>query len=430
VALLVGGRVEIFGDEIAHHPARLFAATAREQLTVLEIVPALLGGILETDAADFDLRESSGLRWLLVTGEALPPQLCRRWMELQPDVPLMNAYGPTECSDDVTHYVIDAPLPPEVIVTPIGAPVANMRLYVVDKMLRLLPVGVAGELCAGGIGVGRGYLNQPSLTAQKFVPDPFAAQPGARLYRTGDLARYLPDGNIEFLGRLDHQVKVRGFRIELGEIETALRNHAAVREAVVLVNEQQTGDARLSAYVVAAPESSPTPDEFRSHLKKALPEYMIPSSFVMLETLPLTPNGKIDRKALARLDAESAPAARIYVAPRTAVEEVVTGIWAELLKLEQIGVHDNFFELGGHSLLSIQVLSRLQKTFQVELPLRVLFEAATVAELSEQIVAMEAKPGQTEKIARIVKKLRSLSAEDKQRMLQQKRQREVTRHEV
>jgi acyl carrier protein len=282
---------------------------------------------------------------------------------------------------------------------------------------------MAGELCVGGIGVGRGYLNQPALTAEKFVPDPFASEPGARLYKTGDLARFRSDENIEFLGRLDHQVKVRGFRIELGEIEAALRQHETVREAVVMVSEPQSGDAYLLAYVVPEFERSPVAEELRNHLKKALPEYMIPAGFVILETLPLTRNGKIDRRALAQL--ESPRPERVYVAPRTTVEEVVASIWAEVLKLERIGVHDGFFDIGGHSLLSIQVLSRLQKTFHVDLPLRALFEAATVAELSERLVALETNPGQIEKIAQIVKKIWSMSADDKQRILEQKRQREV-----
>jgi amino acid adenylation domain-containing protein len=424
VPLLAGGRVEIFSDEIAHHPLRLFASATREQVTILEIVPALLRGLLdEADAREVCPPESSRLRWLILTGDALPPQLCRQWMTLQPDVPLLNAYGPTECSDDVTHYAIYETLPPEVTLTPIGNAIANIRLYVADEKLRLLPVGMPGELYVGGVGVGRGYLNQPGLTAERFVPDPFASESGARLYKTGDLARFRSDGNIEFLGRLDHQVKVRGFRIELGEIESALRHHEAVREAVVMVSGPQIGEAHLSAYVVPEFERVPAADELRNHLKKSLPEYMVPASFVMLEAMPLTRNGKIDRRALAQL--ETPRTERVYVAPRTAVEEVVASIWAEVLKLERVGVHDSFFDLGGHSLLSIQVLTRLHKTFHVDLPLRAIFEADTVAEISKRLVAMEAKPGQTEKIARIVQKIGSMSTEDKQRMLQQKRQQEV-----
>jgi amino acid adenylation domain-containing protein/non-ribosomal peptide synthase protein (TIGR01720 family) len=415
VPLLRGGRVEIFADEVAHHPLRLFAAATKEQVTILEVVPSLLRGLLEEpDAAE--ACESSRLRWLIVTGEALPPGLCRQWLELRPDVPLLNAYGPTECSDDVAHFTIREPLPVEATSTPIGRPVSNMRLYVADEVLRLLPAGVVGELYAAGTGVGRGYLNQPDLTAEKFLPDPFSSEPGARIYRTGDLARFNSDGNIEFLGRLDHQVKVHGFRIELGEIETALRQYEGVSEAVVMVN-----GGSLRAYLVAGVQIAV--DDLRNYLKILLPEYMIPNGFVMLETLPLTSNGKIDRRALAQL--ETAETARVYVPPRTAVEEVVAAIWAEVLKLERIGIHDSFFDLGGHSLLSIQVLTRLQKTFHVDLPLRALFEYDTVAGISQRIVAMEARPGQMEKIAEIVKRIGSMSDADKQRLLQQKRDREV-----
>jgi len=417
VPLLQGGRVEIFADEIAHHPLRLFATATKEQVTILEVVPALLRGLLEeTDAAE--ACESSRLRWLIVTGEALPPGLCRQWLELRPDVPLLNAYGPTECSDDVAHFAIREPLPVEATLTPIGRPVSNIRLYVADEKLRLLPAGVVGELYAAGTGVGRGYLNQPDLTAEKFLPDPFSSEPGARIYRTGDLARFNAHGNIEFLGRLDHQVKVHGFRIELGEIETALRQYEGVSEAVVMVN-----GGSLRAYLVAGDENSLAVDELRHHLKGVLPEYMIPTGFVMLEALPLTSNGKIDRRALAQL--ETAETDRVYVPPRTAVEEVVAAIWAEVLKLERIGIHDSFFDLGGHSLLSIQVLTRLQKTFHVDLPLRALFEYDTVAGISQRIVAMEARPGQMEKIAEIVKRIGSMSDADKQRLLQQKREQEV-----
>jgi acyl-coenzyme A synthetase/AMP-(fatty) acid ligase/acyl carrier protein len=420
--LLQGGRVEIFADEIAHHPLRLFATATKEQVTILEVVPALLRGLLEeTDAAK--ACESSRLRWLIVTGEALPPGLCRQWLELRPDVPLLNAYGPTECSDDVAHFAIREPLPVEATLTPIGRPVSNIRLYVADEKLRLLPAGVVGELYAAGTGVGRGYLNQSDLTAEKFLPDPFSSEPGARIYRTGDLARFNAHGNIEFLGRLDQQVKVHGFRIELGEIETALRQYEGVSEAVVMVN-----GGSLRAYLVAGVENSLAVDELRHHLKGVLPEYMIPTGFVMLEALPLTSNGKIDRRALAQL--ETAETDRVYVPPRTAVEEVVAAIWAEVLKLERIGIHDSFFDLGGHSLLSIQVLTRLQKTFHVDLPLRALFEYDTVAGISQRIVAMEARPGQMEKIAEIVKRIGSMSDADKQRLLQQKREQEVVHVEA
>jgi amino acid adenylation domain-containing protein len=425
-ALLVGGRVEVFGDEVAHSPARLSEACARARVSVLELVPSLLRGALEVVAADGALRGNlSALRWLLVTGEALPPELCRRWLELYPEIPLLNAYGPTECSDDVTHHVISES--PETARVPVGRPVANMRIHILDKGLRPLPVGIAGELCVAGVGVGRGYLDRPDLTAERFIPDPFSAEPGARLYRTGDLARYLAGGEIEFLGRIDHQVKLRGFRIELGEIEAALERHVAVDEAVVLVSEPAPGEGRLVAYVVADGEPAPGPEELRAHLRAALPEYMIPPAFVTLEKMPLTANGKVDRNALARLEAAAAVEPRAYVAPRNAVEEALAGVWAELLGVERVGVEDNFFELGGHSLMAIQVSTRLLRTFKVDLPLRSFFEAPTVAGLAERLVAAEAEPGQIEKIARVVKKLGGMSAEQKKEIL---RQRKIERGEA
>jgi amino acid adenylation domain-containing protein len=421
-ASLAGGRVEMFDDEVAQTPSRLVQMTEREGITILETVPALLRGMLGVVELQETLsRQLASLRWLIVTGEALPPELARQWLERYPHIPLMNAYGPTECSDDVTHHVARELPSQSAARMPIGRPVINTRIYILDRRLRPLPVGVPGELCVAGIGVGRGYLNQPGLTALTFVADPFASKPGARLYKTGDLARYLPDGEIEFLGRIDHQVKMRGFRIELGEIESALNKHSAVGEAVVMLSAAQPGDERLLAYVVPAPDSTPASADLRHYLKQRLPEYMVPSAFVMLEALPLTGNGKLDRRALERMSVAGPINERAFVAPRTPVEEAVAGIWAELLKLERVGVHDNFFDSGGHSLLAIQVLTQLLKTFQVDLQLRTFFEAPTVAELSERVIASETKPGQTEKIARILQKVGRMSAEDKQEILERKR---------
>ena len=246
-----------------------------------------------------------------------------------------------------------------------------------------VPVGVPGQLHIGGAGLARGYLHQPELTRQKFVPNPF--QPGARLYQTGDRARYLADGRIEFLGRMDHQVKVRGYRIELGEIETQLRKHSSLRQAVVVAGEDRSGGSRLVAYVVAGQQPGPEPNELRAFLQKKLPDYMVPSLFVALEELPLTPNGKIDRKALPDPDRSQAEVAKAYTAPRTTTEAILTQIWCEVLNLQKIGIHDDFFELGGHSLMVAKVLARLRETVQVDLPMRVLFEAPTVATLARAV---------------------------------------------
>jgi acyl carrier protein len=258
-------------------------------------------------------------------------------------------------------------------------------VYVVDAHLQPVPVGVPGELLVGGAQLAAGYWNRPELTAEKFVADPFSGQAGAKLYRTGDRVRYLPDGTLEFLGRLDEQVKIRGFRIEPGEIEAALRAQAGVREAVVVVREDAPGERRLVAYVVGAVE----PEGVRGALKARLPEYMMPSACVVLEALPLTPNGKVDRKALPVPERGTGAG---YVAPRTPTEEILAGIWAEVLKLERVGVHDNFFELGGHSLLATQVVSRVRQACGVELPLREVFAAPTVAQLGVRLEALRGEP--------------------------------------
>ncbi|MGH2412160.1 MAG: amino acid adenylation domain-containing protein, partial [Microcystaceae cyanobacterium] len=272
---------------------------------------------------------------------------------------------------------------------PIGRPIANTQIYLLDPHGQPVPIGVPGELHIGGVGLARGYLNRPDLTQEKFIANPFSSQAGARLYKTGDLARYLPDGNIEYLGRLDHQVKIRGFRIELGEIEAVLAQHLQVREAIVMVREERPGDKRLVAYLVlnSYQQVPPTRDELRHFLKQKLPEYMVPSAFVVLESLPLTPNGKIDRRALPAPDSASSGREAGLVLPRTPLEATLAAIWAEILKLDQVGIHDNFFELGGHSLLATQVISRVREAFSVEVPLRSLFEFSTIAELSEQIKA-------------------------------------------
>jgi acyl carrier protein len=248
-----------------------------------------------------------------------------------------------------------------------------------------VPIGVVGEIYIGGDGLARGYPKQPQLTAEKFIPNPFSRESGTRLYKTGDLARYLPDSNIEFLGRLDNQVKIRGFRIELGEIEAVLGQHPAVREAVVLAQEDEPSEKRLVTYVVRNPELAPTINELRSFLKQKLPEYMIPFSFVFLDALPLTPNGKLDRQALRAVVQDHENPQDKFVAPRTPVEELLAQIWSDVLKLDKVGIHDNFFDLGGHSLLATRIVSRIRKDFSLELPLRDLFEAPTVYALAQRV---------------------------------------------
>jgi amino acid adenylation domain-containing protein len=317
--------------------------------------------------------EVPALRTLVLGGDRCGAETAARWA---PGRALFNAYAPTEATIYATLHRADGSQAP-----PIGRPVRNLRACVLDAAGNPTPVGVPGELYLGGAGVVRGYHARPALTAERFVPDPFSVEGGTRLYRTGDRARWRVDGELEFLGRVDHQVKVRGFRIELGEIEAVLRRHERVADCVVMVRAEG-GEQRLVAYVAGGVEA----DALREHLRRSLPEYMVPAAFVVLEALPLTPNGKLDRKALPAPDLASA--GERYVAPRTPAEEVLAEIWAEVLRLEPVGVHDSFFELGGHSLLATRVVSRVRAVFAVELPLRALFEGPTVAALAGRVEAL------------------------------------------
>jgi amino acid adenylation domain-containing protein len=322
---------------------------------------------------------------LVIGGEALKAEALGFWRKHAPETRLINEYGPTETVVGCCVYEV---APGELLggIVPIGRPIANTRLYVLDARFEPVATGVAGELYIGGDGLARGYLNRPDLTAERFLPDPFGVEAGARIYRSGDLARYAPDGNLEFLGRVDQQVKVRGFRIELGEIEAALSAHAGVREAAVIVREDTPDEKRLTAYVVAESGDATTAADLRAHLAERLPEYMIPMAFVMLERLPLTTNGKVDRRRLPEPDHARPELERAFVAPRNETEEALAKIWAEVLGVERVGVNDNFFELGGHSLLATQVVSRVRNTLKVDLPLRSLFfEAPTVALLAQMV---------------------------------------------
>ncbi|HTG36439.1 MAG TPA: non-ribosomal peptide synthase/polyketide synthase [Thermoanaerobaculia bacterium] len=353
-------------------PDYLVEEIARQRVTTLHFVPSMLQVFLEARG----LERCAALRRVVCSGEALPAELQRRFHEIFA-APLINLYGPTEAAVDVSCWWCARG--DDRTTVPIGRPVANTELHVLDRAGRRLPIGVGGELFIGGIQVGRGYHRRPELTAEKFVPDPFGSvaggRAGARLYRTGDLARHLPDGAIEFLGRIDHQVKIRGLRIELGEIEAALTAHPSVREAVVVA----TADQRLVGYVVAAAGVEVSPAELRAHLATTLPEYMVPAVFVPLEALPLSPNGKVDRRALPAPGTAASSGAEAFASPRTPLEELIAGVWSEVLKVGKVGRDDNFFELGGHSLLATRVLSRLRETLDIDVPLRALFEATTVA---------------------------------------------------
>ncbi|HEX8242611.1 MAG TPA: amino acid adenylation domain-containing protein, partial [Longimicrobium sp.] len=372
-ALGTGGRLVVVPEEVRHDPAALLELVERTGVERLSLPYVALQHVAEHAVARGSAPAS--LREVQTAGEQLRiTEPIRRWFGAL-GVPLHNHYGPSE-THVVTSFTLREPARAWPLLPSIGGPIANTRLYVLDRHLRPAPTGVPGELYLGGMGVARGYLGRPGLTAERFVPDPFSADPGARVYRTGDRVRWTADGVLEFLGRADHQVKIRGFRVEPGEVEAALRHHPGVAECVVVVREDAPGDRRLVAYVVGGAETA----DVRDALRKRLPEYMVPSAVVALEALPLTPSGKVDRRALPAPEWSGGEAG--YVAPRTPVEEALAGIWAEVLRLERVGVHDDFFALGGHSLLIMRVVSRAREVFGAELPVRTLFEAPTIDRLA------------------------------------------------
>ncbi|MHB8519308.1 MAG: MupA/Atu3671 family FMN-dependent luciferase-like monooxygenase, partial [Limisphaerales bacterium] len=315
------------------------------------------------------------LRTMLLGGEALPADLAARWAAR---VHVRNMYGPTE----TTVWSTTCPIHQPNAAVPIGRPIANTRIYILDRHRQPTPVGVPGELFIGGDGVGRGYWNRPELTAERFVPDPFCDKPGARLYRTGDLARYRPNGDLEFLGRLDHQVKIRGHRIELGEIEALLCGRPDVAQAVVAARGEASEDQQLVAYVVPVRGQEPGTLPLRRFLQEKLPAVMVPSRFVILAELPLTPNGKVDRRALPEPGDQRPELERAYVAPRTRLEKALAGLWQDLLRVDHVGLHDNFFDLGGHSLLVVQAQARLRETLNVTVPIVKLFQFPSVSSLA------------------------------------------------
>ncbi len=364
---------------LAENALYLPTLSAAQDVTLINTVPSAIAELLRIDGVP------TSVQTVNLAGEPLQNSLVQKLYQQDTIQQVFNLYGPSEDTTYSTFVLLkkgDRQSPT------IGRPIANTQIYILDAHLQPVPIGVRGELHISGAGLARGYLNHSELNEEKFIFNSFRNKPGTRLYKTGDLARYLPDGNIEFLGRIDHQVKIRGFRIELGEIEAVLAQHPEVREAVVIAREDQINNKHLVAYVVPPnQEEGTTPSELCRFLKKKLPDYMVPSAFVSLEAMPLTPNGKIDRRALPVPDQGSRSELEgIFVAPRTPVEEEMARIWAEVLGIKQIGVHDNFFELGGHSLLATQLISRLREAFQVELPLRDLFEAPTVA---DQTLAIE-----------------------------------------
>ncbi|MDZ8084004.1 MAG: amino acid adenylation domain-containing protein [Nostoc sp. DedQUE12b] len=384
-ALLYGGRLVVVPYLVTRSPESFFELLAQEKVTILNQTPSAFRQLIQAEQS-IAITGNLNLRLVIFGGEALELLSLQPWFERHGDKSpqLVNMYGITETTVHVTYRPLSK-TDLNGTASVIGRPIPDLQVYVLDEYKQPVPIGVPGEMYVGGAGVARGYLNRPELTAQRFISSPFE---NSKLYKTGDLARYLPNGELEYLGRIDQQVKIRGFRIELGEIEALLAQHPAVWESVVVIREDEIDDKRLIAYVVPKTEQSPTAAELRQFLANQLPSYMVPNTFMMLESLPLTSNGKIDRRALPKPELDSTLLEK-FVAPRTPIEEMLAQIWAQVLKVEQVSIYDNFFELGGHSLLATQLLSRIRNIFKVELPLRSLFAAATLAELAQEIEQLQ-----------------------------------------
>jgi amino acid adenylation domain-containing protein len=391
-ALSAGGALVIVPEEIRYDIEKLAEFICDHKVTHT-IMPFI--ALLQT-ASVYKQNKSypKDLREVLSTAEQLHITSAVRNLFLQiPNCTLQNQYGPTE-----THVVTvlqmgssacdwsDRPS--------IGKPINNTQCFILDQHLQPVPIGITGDLYIGGTGLARGYFNRPAITAENFIPNPFAIEPGSRLYKTGDLARFHIDGSLEFLGRVDNQVKIRGYRIELGEIEAILSKASGVKETVVISQGDSLGNEKLVAYIVAKFQHKPPIEDLRAQIKRSLPDYMVPSQFVFLEALPLTPSGKIDRRSLPAPDQARPELESSYAAPESVIEDALAGIWADVLGIEQVGVNDNFFELGGHSLLATMVVSRLRYVFKLDISLITIFQGPTIAELSNALLAQEMNPGE------------------------------------
>ena len=407
-ALCSGGTLVLVSPAAAADAAAAAAYLLANPIDVLKITPSHLNALV---ARAEEAANVLPKRWLILGGEALSWDIVAHVRELG-DCRILNHYGPTETTvGSCVFSVDDAPDGTSTATVPIGSPIANTACYVLDEDGKCVPEGVVGELLVAGAGVARGYVGRPDLTEERFLPDPFSG--GGRMYATGDLVRRLPDGTLEFLGRSDDQVKIRGFRVEPAEVEAALRTSVVIEEAAVIASEDARGEPRLVAYVVS--EGAVTTEELRKHLADLVPEFMIPSSFTVLDSLPRTASGKVDRLSLPAPDSiVDTSSAAVYVAPRTPLEEAVAAIWADVLDLERVGVEDDFFALGGHSLLATQIVAQIRTDFSINLPLHALFSSPTVETLSQQIVELMNPDQETEKL---LAELESLSEEEVDRLL-------------
>ncbi len=418
-ALLYGGRLVIVPREVSRNAEEFYRLLSDERVTVLSQTPSAFAVLMQVDETA-GLQGVPDLRLVVFGGESLDIQRLRPWLERHGDEKprLVNMYGITETTVHVTYRPVHLSDLETGKGSMIGQPIPDLSLHVLDERFEPVPAGVPGGIYVGGAGVARGYLNRPELTRERFIPDPFAGSPQARLYHSGDLAKRTPDGDIEYLGRRDQQVKIRGYRIETGEIEAVLKQHVAIRDAVVLLSKEERGNRTLTAYLVLAPGIAVTVPELRRHSASWLPPYMIPTEFVILDSLPLTPNGKLDRSALPEPSHAAAPASQHRTMPRTPAEETLAGIWRQLLDINDIDVHESFFDLGGHSLLLMKLASHINDSFGVRVPLRILFDANTIDTMTLAILERQVLESDQEIVAQMIARLNQLSPDEILRLLE------------
>ncbi len=405
--LLHGSRCVLYPDNIPT-PEGLSNIIQEQGVNILWLTCTLFNLMIDT------MPEALlGVKQLITGGETLSVDHVRRALKLLPETQIVNGYGPSECTVFSCCYPLPQQLEEDITTIPIGKSIGDRKVYILDRNLKhnlqRVSIGIPGELYIGGASVARGYLNQPSLTREKFMANPFIA--GDTLYKTGDLVRRLADGNLEFIGRIDNQVKIRGFRIELTEIETVLTQHSEIGQGIVTVREDQPGDKSLVAYIIPN-NSQLTSSKVRDFLREKLPNYMIPNAFIFLDTFPLSPNGKINRRGLPAPDSSQRNLAVEFVAPRTSTEQELATIWAEVLRLKQVGVYDNFFELGGHSLLATQVISRLKEAFAIDFPFRYFFANPTIDQLAKKVINQQIEQSENDAIAKILGEVDQLSEEE------------------
>ncbi|ASS74684.1 hypothetical protein CIG75_06660 [Tumebacillus algifaecis] len=409
---LLAGAAVVLCEEGGHHDTHyLIREMIKQGATITQVIPSVMNLLVDTPG----IENVTTLKYLLLGGEAVSTSLRDRIHQRMPHTNLVNIYGPSETSVFSTDYIFERT--DKRTSVPIGYPIANIKTYVLDKHLNPVPVGSYGELHIGGVGVTRGYLNRPELNEERFVQNPFVKD-GGRLYKTGDIVRWLPDGTLEYQGRIDNQVKISGVRIETGEVETALLKHPSIQQSAVVVREDVPGLKRLVAYLIGDVTSS---SELREFLKTRLPDAMIPTAYLFVDHFPLSPNGKLDRKALPQPQVDEAVYERDYVAPQNDLEDLLAGIWREILGLPKVGTKSNFFELGGQSLHAMQMIGRVRELFQIEVPVTKLFSVTTIGGLAELLCEYEQKPGQAEAIARLRKRLANMSDDEKRAMLEAKK---------